>query len=440
MASNIVIPQMGESVVEATIGKWLKKEGDPVKKDEPVVEIMTDKINAEIPAHKSGVLGKILIGEGTVVPIGAEIGVLLDSANEPIPEKYLKGNGGGVSSVHSGASTSVSSAPPPAPAAASAVAEEEDLKGVKTSPAVRRLAREHGVDLTQIKGTGGGGRITKEDVEAFVASGKNTSATSALAAPGKTPAAPSGPKQPIPAVPSARSSGPREETVPYAGVRKVIGDHMVKSKQTAMHYTTFDDCDFTALVELRSKQKGQIQEKYGVNLTYLPFIIKAACFALKEFPVVNASIMGDKIVYKKFYNVGVAVGRDSGLIVPVIKEADGKNVLQLAADIAELSKKAHSDKLTLDDIQGGTFTITNAGMFGALYSTPIINHPEVAILGVHMIQKRPVVKNDQIVIRDMMTFSLSLDHRLVDGHVGVQFLRRLINYLENPWEWMMTNV
>ena len=439
MATNIVIPQMGESVVEATIGKWLKKEGDPVKKDEPLVEILTDKINAEIPAHKSGVLGKILIGEGTVVPIGTEIGVLLESANEPIPEKYLKGNGGGVSAIHSGASSSVSSSSTPA-AAAPAITEEEDLKGVRTSPAVRRLAREQSVDLTQIKGTGGGGRVTKEDVEAFVASGKKAPAAAASAAPGKTPAAPSTPKQPIPTAPSTRPSGPREETVPYAGVRKVIGDHMVKSKQTAMHYTTFDECDFSSLVELRSRYKSQIQEKYGVNLTYLPFIIKAACFALKDFPVINASIMGDKIVYKKYYNVGVAVGRDSGLIVPVIKDADGKNVLQLAAEIAELSQKAHSDKLTLNDIQGGTFTVTNAGMFGALASTPIINHPEAAILGVHMIQKRPVVKNGQIVIRDMTTFSLTLDHRLVDGHVGVQFLRRLINYLENPWEWMMTNV
>jgi len=231
-----------------------------------------------------------------------------------------------------------------------------------------------------------------------------------------------------------------QEAVPHAGVRKVIGDHMVKSKQTAMHYTTFDECDFTALVELRARLKPQVQEKYGVNLTYLPFIVKAASFALKEFPVVNASIAGEKIVYKKYYNIGVAVGRDSGLIVPVIKDADMKNVLQLAAEIAELSKKAHSDKLTLDEIQGGTFSVTNAGMFGALASTPIINYPEVAILGVHMIQKRPVVRNDQIVIRDMMTISLTLDHRLVDGHVGVLFLRRLINFLENPWEWMMTNV
>jgi len=426
MATNIVIPQMGESVVEATIGKWLKKEGDPVKKDEPVVEIMTDKINAEIPAHKSGVLGKILVGEGTIVPIGAEIGVLLDSAGEAIPEKYLKGNGGGVSATHSdAAATFTPSAPVATPAA-----EEDDLKGVRTSPAVRRLAREYGIDLTQIKGTGGGGRITKEDVEAFIASGKKAPSA----------AAPAAPKQPIPTSPLTRLTGPREEVVPYAGVRKVIGDHMVKSKQTAMHYTTFDECDFTSLVELRQKHKSQIQEKYGVNLTYLPFIIKAACFALKEFPVVNASIVGDKIVYKKYYNIGVAVGRDSGLIVPVIKDADTKNVLQLAAEIAGLSQKAHSDKLTLNEIQGGTFTVTNAGMFGALASTPIINHPEVAILGVHMIQKRPVVRNDQIVIRDMMTFSLSLDHRLVDGHIGVQFLRRLINYLENPWEWMMTNV
>ena len=436
MATNIVIPQMGESVVEATIGKWLKKEGDLVKKDEPVVEIMTDKINAEIPAHKSGVLGKILIGEGTVVPIGAEIGVLLDSANEPIPEKYLKGNGGRVSSIHSGSSSSVSA--PSAPPAALAVAEEDDLKGVKTSPAVRRLAREHGIDLAQIKGTGGGGRVTKEDVETFVASGKKAPAVPS--APGRASAAPSAPKQPIPSVPSTRPTGPREEAVPYAGVRKVIGDHMVKSKQTAMHYTTFDECDFTALVELRARLKPQVQEKYGVNLTYLPFIVKAASFALKEFPVVNASIAGEKIVYKKYYNIGVAVGRDSGLIVPVIKDADMKNVLQLAAEIAELSKKAHSDKLTLDEIQGGTFSVTNAGMFGALASTPIINYPEVAILGVHMIQKRPVVRNDQIVIRDMMTISLTLDHRLVDGHVGVLFLRRLINFLENPWEWMMTNV
>ncbi|MCI0595460.1 MAG: 2-oxo acid dehydrogenase subunit E2, partial [candidate division Zixibacteria bacterium] len=270
-------------------------------------------------------------------------------------------------------------------------------------------------------------------------SGKKAPAA-APTAPGKAPAVPSGPKQPIPTAPSTRPTGPREEAVPYAGVRKVIGDHMVKSKQTAMHYTTFDDCDFTALVELRNRLKPQIQEKYGVNLTYLPFIIKAACFALKEFPVVNASIMGDKVVYKKYYNIGVAVGRDSGLIVPVVKDADTKNILQLASEIAELSQKAHADKLTLDEIQGGTFTVTNAGMFGAVASTPIINHPEAAILGVHMIQRRPVVKNDQIVIRDMMTLSLSLDHRLVDGHVGVQFLRRLINYLESPWEWMMTNV
>lgn len=435
MATNIVIPQMGESVVEATVSKWLKKEGDPVKKDEPVVEIMTDKINAEIPAHKNGVLGKILVGEGTIVPIGAEIAVLLDSAGEAVPDKYLKGNGGGVSAVPAGAPSSVSA--PSAPAAVPPVSEEE-IKGMKTSPAVRRLAREHGIDLSQIKGTGGGGRITKEDVEAFIASGK--AAPAAPAVPGRAPSIPAGPRQPIPSAPTVRPTGPREEVVPYAGVRKVIGDHMVKSKQTAMHYTTFDECDFTSLVELRARHKTEILEKYGVNLTYLPFIIKATCFALKDFPVVNASIMGDKIVYKKYYNIGVAVGRDSGLIVPVIKDADSKNVLQLAAEIAQLSQKAHADKLTLEEIQGGTFSITNAGMFGATASTPIINHPEAAILGIHMIQKRPVVRNDQIVIRDMMTFSLSLDHRLIDGHVGVQFLRRLITYLENPWEWMLTNV
>lgn len=413
MASAVVIPQMGESVVEATISKWLKKEGDPIKRDEPLVEIMTDKINAEIPAHKSGVMGKILVGEGTVVPIGAQIAWILEPG-ESVPTDQTR--------IEVAPRITVAQVPGQATLVSSQPVDEEP-EPLKTSPAVRRLAKEFEVDLSFIKGTGGGGRITKEDVLAYVESRRaGIEAVTQL-----TPAKPAVPPAPRPVVP-----GELEEVAPFTGVRKIIADHMSRSKYTATHYTTFDEVDCTKLVEVRTSLKDPIKEKYGYNLTYMPFFIKAAVFALKEFPVVNASIVEDKIIYKKYYNIGVAVGRDSGLIVPVIKNADQKNILQLAQEVNELSQKAHTDKLTLDEVHGGTFTITNAGMFGATASTPIINYPEVAILGVHMIQKRPVVRDNQIVIRDMMTLTLSLDHRLVDGHIGVQFLRRLIYFLKNP--------
>ena len=422
MPIPIVVPQLGESVVEGTVGKWLKKEGEKVAKDEPLVEIMTDKINVEIPSPKAGVLAKILVPENTVVPIGQEIGILAEA-------------GESVSNISSSSSpapakTEIRPQPiqarPEVKASGSVAVEEDKADQTRLSPAVRRLVKENDIDISKINGTGSGGRITREDILAFLDKKAGPAAV-------KIPALE--PKMAAPV-----SAGPLEEVIPLTRVRKKIAEHMVKSKHTAPHVTTWDEADMKKLVEIREKLKEPFQKKHNTKLTYMPFIMKATVFALKEYPNMNASMTEENMILKKYYHLGMAVGRDIGLIVVVVRDCDKKSILEITREINELGDKARADKLALSDIQGSTFTITNAGMFGALYSTPIINHPEVAILGVHMIQKRPVVKNDQIVIRDMMTFSLSLDHRLVDGHVGVQFLRRLINYLENPWEWMMTNV
>ena len=299
--------------------------------------------------------------------------------------------------------------------------QEMETDHQRLSPAVRRLVKEQNIDISQIRGTGSEGRITRDDVLAHVEKMK-----SAPAVPKVTP------KAAVPTYAPSAPAGPKEEIVPMTQVRKVIAEHMTKSAYTAPHVTTWDEIDFTKLVEIREKLKVVAQEKYGIKLTYMPFVVKASVMALKEYPFINASVEGDKIRVKKYYHIGMAVGRDSGLIVVVTKDCDKKSLLQIASDMTKLGDKAREDKLTLDDIQGSTFTLTNAGMYGALASTPIINYPEVAILGIHMIQKRPVVIDNQIVIRDMMTACLSFDHRLIDGHYAVQFLHRIKYFIEHP--------
>jgi pyruvate/2-oxoglutarate dehydrogenase complex dihydrolipoamide acyltransferase (E2) component len=297
------------------------------------------------------------------------------------------------------------------------------------------LIKEHNVDLSQIRGTGSEGRITRDDVLAFVERMKSApAAASAPAAPKPAP------KSTVPTYAASAPADPREDIIPMTQVRKVIAEHMVKSAYTAPHVTTWDEIDFTRLVEIREKLKVVAQEKYGIKLTYMPFVAKASVMALKEYPFVNASIEGDKIRVKRYYHIGMAVGRDSGLIVVVTKDCDKKSLLQIASDMTKLGDKAREDKLTLDEIQGSTFTLTNAGMYGALASTPIINYPEVAILGLHMIQKRPVAVDNQVVIRNMMTACLSFDHRLIDGHYAVQFLHRIKYFIEHPEEWLLNAV
>ena len=436
MPFPIVVPQMGESVVEGTIGRWLKSEGDPIQKDETVVEIMTDKVNVELPAIDSGTLGKILVPEGTVVSVGTEIGIIL-GPGESLPSGPVAAKPAVAEAAESRAEESDYSMPPATTAVAEAPpapAAETDRRK-KSSPVVRRLLREHNLTLEQIPATGAGGRVTKEDVLRYIRDHKPATA------PGAGTAAPSAPapRPPSPAYESASVKG--EETVetrPLAGVRKLIAEHMVKSKHTSPHVMTMDEVDLTDLVRVREARKEQWRQQAGVNVTYLPFFIKAVVAALKEFPTVNASIDDEKITYRKYYHIGLAVARDEGLIVPVLRFADQKSIIQIAREAADLADRARNDKLQPGEASGSTFSITNAGMFGAIASTPVINQPEVAIIGMHAIKKRPVVRDNEIVIRDMMNLTVSFDHRLIDGHIAVQFLRRVCERLEDPYELMMT--
>ena len=368
MAIQIVVPQLGESVVEGTISKWLKKEGEKVEKDEPIVEIATDKINIEIPSPKAGTLGKIIVKEGTVVPVGeliallAEPGEALDSIKVSAAPAQAGAKGGAVQAA-------------PSASGSRAVATEEETDQKRLSPAVRRLIKENNLDVSRIKGTGSEGRITRDDVLAYIEQMKSAP-VGAKVKPAPVNATPKG----VPGYTPSAPAGPKEEIIPMTQVRKIISEHMTRSAYTAPHVTTWDEFDCTKLVEIREKLKIVAQEKYGIKLTYMPFITKASVMALKEYPLVNASIEGENIRLKRYYHIGMAVGRDSGLIVVVVKDCDKKSLLQIAADMTQLGDKARLDKLTLDEIQGSTFTLTNAGMYGALASTPIINYPEVAIL------------------------------------------------------------
>ena len=452
MPVTIVVPQLGESVVEGTVGKWLKKEGDPIAKDEPIVEIITDKINIELPAPSAGTLGKITIAEGVVAQVGQQLGVIL-AQGESMPA----GNGAAApAEVKAPAPQPQQAAPQQpqqqargnanAPSRSGAAVAEPPSHGEdqRVSPAVRKLLKEHNLDLSGIRGSGMGGRVTREDVLNHV-EGRRVAASAAppAGAPGRAPA-PQAPPQPTKAipVPAFAQPGNREEDIQQAtNVRKKIAENMLRSRHMAAHCATWDEVDMTALVALRSRQKEKVKATYGVKLTYMPFIMKAVVRALHEYPMLNASMTeSGEIHYKKYYNIGVAVHRDSGLIVPVLHDADRKNLLQLAQEIEDLGSRARADKLQLNDIQGGTFTITNAGMFGATASTPIINYPEVGVLGVHLIQERAVVRDHRIVIRPMMTLVVSFDHRLVDGTPAVQFLHRVKELLEDPESWLLDSI
>jgi 2-oxoglutarate dehydrogenase E2 component (dihydrolipoamide succinyltransferase) len=335
--------------------------------------------------------------------------------------------------------------------AATATSAPPSVDGMRVSPAVRKLMKEHGVDIRQIRGSGMGGRVTREDVLTHIEAGAVGASAPGFAAPpagapafamgGAAALAPA--PAPLKAIPSTAFAAPgaREEEVrPLTNVRKMIATNMLKSRHNAAHCAVADEVDMTALVELRGRLKEKVKRDYGVGLTYMPFITKAVVRALKEYPVLNAVMTETDIRYRKYYNIGVAVHRDQGLIVPVVKDADRKNILEIAANIEALSARARNDKLTLDDIQGGTFTITNAGMFGATASVPVLNHPEVGILGVHLIEERPVVRDHQVVVRWMMTLVLSFDHRLVDGTPAAMFLHRVKGLLEDPESWLLDSI
>jgi pyruvate dehydrogenase E2 component (dihydrolipoamide acetyltransferase) len=422
MAFEFKLPDIGEGVHEGEIVKWLVKEGDFVREDQPMVEVMTDKATVEIPAPRAGKILKLNAKEGEVVKVGSVL-VIIEEIGEAKAEPKRE-------------PLAVSAAPPPQPepvaATASATAPAVTVsppsptptQRVLATPATRKLARELGVDISQIHGTGPGGRVTDEDVRRFAAT--RTASPPPPPAPAPKPTAPA-------YTPSAVVTDRREERIPLRGIRKRIAEHMHQSKSTAAHFTYVDEVDMTELIQLREQMRPLAEQK-GVKLTYLPFIVKASVAALKEMPLLNASLdeATGEIVLKKYYNIGIATATEDGLLVPVVKDADRKSLLEIASEIERLAKAAREGKIALSDLQGGTFTITSLGALGGLFATPIINYPEVAILGIHEIKRRPVVRDDQIVIRDIMYLSLSFDHRLIDGDVGARFCKKIIGYLENP--------
>jgi len=432
MAVAVIMPELGESIVEGTIVRWLKQEGDSVQEDEPIVEIMTDKVNTELPAPASGVLQQILAPANATVKVGQEL-ALIASASEAA-----------ATPAEPAAPAPVSAPPPveavgfyggaeePAPVATPAPAIPTRTDGQSRtatgqpfiSPVVSKIAREHGIsheELLTIPGTGTGGRVTRKDIEAYLAQRK--------AEPKPAP-------QPV-AAPAPQPVAPREgeEIIPLVGMRKVIAEHLTKSYQTAVHVTTVIQVDVSKLVEFRERNKESFQQQYGVRLTYTPFFVKACTDALLEFPMMNATLQDDQIIVRHYVHMGVAVALgeqgEEGLIVPVIRDAHKKSLIDIARELEDIAKRARNKSISVAEVQGATFTLTNPGSYGALIGTPIINHPQTAILGTYAIVKQPIVVNDMIAIRPMMNLCLSYDHRLIDGMYAGRFLQRIKRAIES---------
>ncbi len=415
MAYEIKVPSLGESIVEATVARWLKRVGETVVAGEPVVELETDKVNLEVAADHAGVVTAILKEEGATVGIGEVLGAI-EAGAAPRAEAVA--------------------ARPPVTAPVEPEMREAEMPGgngatVLATPTAQRVAAEYAVDLREVAGTGPGGRITKEDVLRSVQGPARTppapvAATPAAVAPAPAPAPAARPVAPAPA------SGRHEERQRLSRRRLTIARRLVEAQQTAAMLTTFNEVDMSAVMELRKRRKDAFKERHGVSLGFMSFFTRAVVGALKAFPMVNAELQGDEVVVKYYYDIGVAVGVEEGLVVPVVRDADRKSFAQLEQEIADLARRAREGTLSLADLQGGTFTITNGGVYGSLLSTPILNTPQVGILGMHKIEERPVVVNGQIVIRPMMYLALSYDHRLIDGSTAVRFLVRVKELIEDP--------
>jgi pyruvate dehydrogenase E2 component (dihydrolipoamide acetyltransferase) len=413
MPTDVVMPQMGESIFEGTITKWLKKPGDKVQRDEPLFEISTDKVDAEIPAPASGVLQEIKVSEGNTVEVNTVVGVIGDgagaAASAPTPAKAA-------------APAPAAPAKPEAALAPAAAHDEEEESDVRSSPLVRKLARENNVDLAKVHGTGAGGRVTKQDVLDYVEHRTATPAPAPVSAPAARPA-------PAPAaIPG--------DLVPMSQMRKIIAQRMIESRRTSAHVHCMFEVDMTRIVNLRNKLKNGFEQRYGARLTFMPFFVRAAIIALQQYPIVNASLEADNIRYHKHVNAGIAVALDWGLIVPVLKNADELNFLGLQRGITDLGERARNKKLMPADVEGATFTITNPGQFGAVFGLPIINQPNVAIMGVGGITKQPLVITDKdgtdsIAIRSVVHLTLGYDHRIIDGALADQFMLVVKKTLEN---------
>jgi pyruvate dehydrogenase E2 component (dihydrolipoamide acetyltransferase) len=447
MAVDVIMPQMGESIFEGTITKWLKKPGDKIERDEPLFEISTDKVDAEIPSPAAGVLKEIKVKEGQTVPIQTVV-ASIDSASAsaaasaPAPAP-AKAEAPKAAPAAAPAPKPAAAPPAPAPAPAAPVAAEPAQRAggngdkIRSSPLVRRMAREQNIDLSQVSGTGAGGRISKQDILAATEGGARAAAPAAASS---APAAPAArPAMPPPTAGASGEAGvPREKmyfgnyTVqPMSTMRQKIAEHMVMSKRTSPHVYSIEEVNANAIAALRAKSKTKFEQESGTKLTFMPFFIRAAVEALRAYPTVNASVDGTNIVLHKECNIGIAVALDWGLIVPVIKNAEEKNFFGLARAVTDLAERARAKKLKPEEVMESTFSITNPGVFGGLFGLPVINQPNVAILGLGAIEKRPVVIDDAIAIRSMVYLTLSYDHRAVDGAIAHQFMGHVKHTLEN---------
>jgi pyruvate dehydrogenase E2 component (dihydrolipoamide acetyltransferase) len=466
MAVEVIMPQMGESIFEGTITKWLKKPGDAIERDEPLFEISTDKVDAEIPSPAAGVLKEIRVEEGKTVPIQTVVALIDAPGTQPAAAKSQAARSPEASAKP--AQTEKAQTPPPPPLKSPAPAPEQRLvqasqpvspapqppeteeaaeeeetvttdgKRIRSSPLVRRLARENRIDLAKISGTGAGGRISKRDVLAAISTAQQPGAQPAASAPqaakpSGTPTAETAPAHAAleTALPRERIYFGRYEVQPMSVMRQRIAEHMVLSKRVSPHVYSIDEADMTAIAQVREASRAEFEKKHQMKLTFMPFFVRACVDALRDFPAVNASVEGTNVVLHGEINIGIAVALDWGLIVPVLKHAEEKNFLGLQRGINDLAERARAKKLKPEDVQESTFSITNPGTFGGLMGLPIINQPNVAILGIGAIQKRPVIIDDAIAIRSMVYLTLSYDHRVVDGATAHQFMRRVKERLEN---------
>ncbi len=412
MATDVKVPTLGESITEATLGQWLKKPGDAVKADEPIASLETDKVAIEVPAPVAGVIGELVVNEGDTVNVGAviariEAGATASTSATPAVEDR----------------TAVGKAEAAAPREPAAAPADEEADPQTLSPSVRRAVLEHGVDPSKIRGTGKDGRLTKDDV---------LTAAKTQPKPAEAPVPAAATISAPVAAPASQANGRREERVRMTRLRQTVASRLKEAQNTAAMLTTFNDVDMTAVIEARNKYKDLFEKKHGVRLGFMGFFVKAACMALRDIPAVNASIEGDEIVYRDYVDVSVAVSAPNGLVVPVIRDAQDLSVAGIEKAIGDFGNRAKAGTLKMDDMKGGTFTISNGGVFGSLMSTPIINPPQSAVLGLHRIEDRAVVRDGQIVAKPMMYLALSYDHRLIDGREAVTFLVALKNAIEDP--------
>jgi pyruvate dehydrogenase E2 component (dihydrolipoamide acetyltransferase) len=428
MPTDIIMPQMGESIVEGTITKWLKKPGDKVQRDEPLFEISTDKVDAEIPAPASGVLEEIKVDEGTTVGVNTVVGTIATDGEGAAAKPTAPAKPATLAPPPPKEEKKAAPAPPAPPAPQAAPAAQEEQDEARSSPLVRKIAREHGISLSQVSGTGLGGRITKQDIIQFIESQGSRQPAPAPASPAPSAAAAPAPRPTVPAPYPG-------DLVPMTNMRRLIAKHMIESRRTSAHVHCMYEVDFSRIVNLRTKLKAGFEQRHGVRLTFMPFFVRAAIIAIQQWPIVNANIDGENIRYHRNINMGIAVALDWGLIVPVLRNAGDLNFLGLQRGITDLGERARTKKLKPEDVEGSTFTITNPGQFGAVFGLPIINQPNSAIMGVGGIMKQPVVITDKdgadsIAIRSVVHLTLGYDHRLIDGAVADQFMAQVKKNLE----------